>query len=56
MPLFYDRAVVAGALAAGAVALLAAKWPLNLGLLAAVAAGVAAGLAVSRLAPPARRT
>jgi predicted branched-subunit amino acid permease len=55
MPLFYDRAVVAGALAAGAVALLAAKWPLNLGLLAAVAAGVAAGLSVSRFAPPARR-
>lgn len=51
MPLFYDRAVVAGALAAGAVALLAAKWPLNLGLLAAVAVGVAAGLAVSRFAP-----
>ena len=55
MPLFYDRAVVAGALAAGAVALLAAKWPLNLGLLAAVAVGVAAGLTVSRFAPPARR-
>lgn len=51
MPLFYDRAVVAGALAAGAVALVAARWPLNLGLLAAVAVGVAAGLAVSRLAP-----
>jgi len=49
MPLFYDRAVVAGALAAGAVALAAAKWPLNLGLLAAVAAGVAVGLAASRL-------
>ena len=55
MPLFYDRAVVAGALAAGAVALLAANWPLNLGLLAAVSVGVAAGLAVSRFAPRAGR-
>ena len=48
MPLLYDRAVVCGALAAGAVALAAAKLPLNLGLLAAIAAGVAVGLAVAR--------
>ncbi len=51
IPLLFDRAVVCAALAAGAVALAAAKWPLNLGLLAAIAVGVAVGLAVSRLAP-----
>ena len=49
VPLLLDRAVVCGALAAGAVALAAAKWPLNTGLLAAIAAGVAVGLAVDRL-------
>lgn len=49
MPLLFDRAVVCGALAAGAVALAAAKWPLNMGLLAAIAAGVAVGLAVARM-------
>ena len=49
VPLLHDRAVVGGALAAGAVALAAAKWPLNTGLLAAIAAGVVVGLAVSRL-------
>ena len=48
MPLLYDRAVVYAALAAGGVALAAAKLPLNLGLLAAVAAGVAVGLAAAR--------
>jgi len=52
VPLLFDRAVVCGALAAGAVALAAAKWPLNLGLLAAIAAGVAVGLAVARLGAP----
>jgi len=51
MPLLFDRAVVWGALAAGGVALIAAKLPLNLGLLAAIAVGVAAGLAVARLGP-----
>jgi predicted branched-subunit amino acid permease len=51
IPLLYDRAVVWGALAAGAVALVAAKLPLNLGLLAAIAVGVAVGLAVARLGP-----
>jgi predicted branched-subunit amino acid permease len=50
IPLLFDRAVVCAALAAGVVALAAAKWPLNLGLLAAIAVGVAVGLAVSRLA------
>jgi predicted branched-subunit amino acid permease len=51
IPLLYDRAVVCGALAAGAVALAAAKLPLNLGLLAAIAVGVAVGLAVARFSP-----
>ena len=48
MPLLFDRATVCAALAAGAVALVAAKWPLNVGLLAAIAVGVAVGLAVAR--------
>jgi len=48
MPLLFDRAVVWGALAAGGVALVAVKLPLNLGLLAAVVVGVAVGLAVAR--------
>lgn len=47
MPLLFDRAVVWGAVAAGGVALLAAGLPLNLGLLVAIGAGVAVGLAVS---------
>ena len=49
MPLLFDRAVVWGALAAGAVALAAAKLPLNLGLLAAILVGVIVGLVVARL-------
>jgi branched chain amino acid efflux pump len=52
MPLLFDRAAVCAALAAGAVALAAAKWPLNTGLLAAIAAGVLVGLAVARFARP----
>jgi predicted branched-subunit amino acid permease len=52
VPLLFDRAVVCAALAAGAVALAAAKWPLNTGLLAAIAAGVVVGLAVARLGAP----
>jgi predicted branched-subunit amino acid permease len=52
MPLLFDRAVVWGALAAGGVALAAARLPLNLGLLAAIAAGVAVGLAVARISAP----
>ena len=51
MPLLFDRAVVWGAIAAGVVALVAAKLPLNLGLLAAILAGVAVGLAVARFSP-----
>jgi len=43
---------VCAALAAGGVALIAAKWPLNVGLLAAIAAGVVVGLAVARFARP----
>jgi len=38
-------------LAAGGVALIAARLPLNLGLLAAIAIGVAVGLAVARVGP-----
>ncbi len=52
LPLLFDRAVVCGAIVAGAVALAAAGLPLNLGLLLAIAAGVASGLAVARFAPP----
>ncbi|HMH17887.1 MAG TPA: AzlC family ABC transporter permease [Burkholderiales bacterium] len=51
IPLLFDRAVVCGALAAGVMALIAAQWPLNLGLLAAIVVGVAVGLAVARLDP-----
>jgi len=51
VPLLFDRAAVCAALAAGAVALAGSKWPLNLGLLAAIAVGVAVALAVSRFAP-----
>src|SRR5260221_14398693 len=43
IPLLFDRAVVCGALAAGGGALIAAKLPLNLGLLAAIAGGGAGG-------------
>src|SRR5262245_38446141 len=52
IPLLFDRAAVCAALAAGGVALAAAKWPLNTGLLAAIAAGVAVGLAVARFSRP----
>jgi predicted branched-subunit amino acid permease len=52
IPLLFDRAVVWGALAAAGVALAAARLPLNLGLLAAIAAGVVVGLAVARFSPP----
>jgi 4-azaleucine resistance transporter AzlC len=48
MPLLRDHAIVCAALAGGGVALAAAKWPLNLGLLAAIVVGVAVGLSVSR--------
>jgi 4-azaleucine resistance transporter AzlC len=52
MPLLFDRAAVCAALAAGGVALIAARWPLNTGLLAAIAAGVVVGLGVARFARP----
>jgi 4-azaleucine resistance transporter AzlC len=48
IPLLYDRAVTWGSIAAGCVALAAAGLPLNLGLLAAIAAGTAVGLGVAR--------
>lgn len=48
MPLMFDRAVVCAALAAGGVSLATATWPFNIGLLAAIAAGVAVGLTVAR--------
>jgi predicted branched-subunit amino acid permease len=49
VPLLQDRAVVAGALAAGAASVLLAGAPLKLGVLAAIAVGLAAGLAAARL-------
>jgi predicted branched-subunit amino acid permease len=52
MPLLFDAATVCGALAAGVVALAAAGWPLNTGLLAAIVAGVVVGLVVSRVRAP----
>ncbi|MBA2602301.1 MAG: AzlC family ABC transporter permease [Acidobacteria bacterium] len=51
IPLLFDRAVVFGAVAAGGVSLAAARMPMNLGMLVAVAAGVIVGVAASRLAP-----
>src|SRR5882672_3723462 len=51
IPLLFDHAVAWGALAAGGVALIAARLPLNLGLLAAISVGVSVGLAVARLGP-----
>ena len=45
IPLLYDRAVILGAIAAGAVAVPAARLPMNLGVIVAVAAGVVVGLA-----------
>lgn len=50
MPLLYDRSVTLGALAAGAAAILAARLPMNLGVVVAVCAGVLVGLASSGLA------
>ncbi len=54
MPLLFDRAVVSGAVVAGIVSLAGARWPMNLGVLLAVAAGVSTGLVVARVAPMAR--
>ena len=51
VPLLQDRAVVTGAIAAGATSLLLVGAPLKLGLLAAIAIGVAAGLFTQWLKP-----
>ena len=48
-PTIRDRAVAAAACAAGLTAILARPLPLRLGLLAAVAAGIAAGMLVENL-------
>ena len=48
-PTIRDRAVAAAASAAGVIAILAWPLPLRLGLLLAVAAGIAAGLLVEHL-------
>ncbi len=49
--LMHDRAVLCGALASAVVALLAPALPLNLGLLVAALAAVAAGVTASKLLP-----
>jgi predicted branched-subunit amino acid permease len=49
VPLLQDRAVVAGAIAAGVASVLLAGAPLKLGVLAAVAVGVAVGVVVARV-------
>lgn len=51
VPLLADRASVLAALAAGTVAVLALGAPLKLGLVAAAAAGIAAGLLAERRMP-----
>jgi predicted branched-subunit amino acid permease len=48
VPLLDNRAAVAAAVVAGAVALAGHGWPYGSGLLAAAVIGIAAGLAVSR--------
>lgn len=50
VPLLEDRAVVTGALAAGVASVLFIAAPLKLGLIAAIAIGIAAGLAAAWLA------
>jgi hypothetical protein len=52
--LLYDRAVVIGALASAGVALAARGLPLNLGIVAAIAAGVTVGLLVAPHVAPAK--
>ena len=44
VPVLQDRPAILAALAAGTVAVLARGWPYNLGLSAAVIAGIGAGL------------
>lgn len=51
VPLLQDRAMVTGALAAGAASVLLIGVPLKLGLIAAIAIGVGAGLFASWLKP-----
>jgi hypothetical protein len=48
VPLLDNRAAMAAAVVAGAVALGGHGWPYGSGLLAAAVIGIAAGLAVSR--------
>jgi len=48
-PTIRDRAVAVAALAAGVVAILAWPLPLRLGLIVAVAAGIAAGMLAESL-------
>jgi predicted branched-subunit amino acid permease len=51
MPLLFDRAVVSGAVVAGAVSVAGVRLPMNLGVLLAVIAGVVVGLLVTRFVP-----
>lgn len=52
IPLLYDFAVVCGALAAATTALVAGGLPFNLGLICAVAVGVAVGMTVAAMRAP----
>lgn len=54
VPLVASRPGAAGALVAAIVALQCSGWPLRLGLVAAVVAGMSAALLAERLAPQAR--
>jgi predicted branched-subunit amino acid permease len=54
-PMLVTRAAVAAAAAAGVVAVLCRGWPWNLGVFAAIAAGVAVALWMPAAAPSARR-
>lgn len=54
VPTLHDRPAVVAALAAGTVAVMARGWPYNLGLSAAIVAGIGAGLLAERLKSPPR--
>lgn len=54
VPTLHDRPAVVAALAAGTVAVVTRGWPYNLGLSAAIVAGIGAGLLVERLKSPPR--
>lgn len=56
MPMFAGRPAAAGCLTAGVVAVLAASLPLRLGLLLAVAAGVAVAMTIDSLGDDSRRS